>query len=950
MKNFLLCLCALFIVHTASPQQSYFDAITKPLQWRNIGPASQGGRIVDIESLDDDYRKVWAATGSGGVWYSENAGTTWRSIFDKYETASIGDIAVFQPNPNIIWVGTGEVNGRNSVSWGNGVYKSTDGGKTFTCMGLQASQTIARIVLHPSNPNIAYVAAMGALWGHNRERGLYRTEDGGATWQKLSNGLPDNDREGCIDVIMDPVNPSTLYAAYYYRLRQPHNFQSGSNNGGIFKSTDAGKSWRKLQDGLPGDSTGRIGLAICKSQPDVLMAIVEAPKTASLATPGSGIYRSDNGGDHWEYVNMYNNRPFYYSQIRLHPRDPNKVYVLTTPFMVSDNGGKTFTNGSEDEEIHGDFHAMWIDPKFPDRYYIGADKGISLTHDGGNKFILFDNLPIAQYYRIAADMRTPYRIYGGLQDNGFYATESFARDVRGILNDVSWKVHWGDGQYAAVNPNDANDVYTSSENGTIRRLNPATHELQLIMPTQFNTRNAGAFIKKGSDQPFFRFNWSAPFLLSQHDSKTLYMGAQYVLKSTDAGSNWQIISGDLSHADSSKIKTGNSGGITPDNTGAENFGTIYTLAQSPKDSKIIWAGTDDGRVHLSQDDGTSWKEANTNWPAAMKGLWIDRIVASAHYREKAYAVVDGHRSNVFKPLLMVTTDFGKTWRSLVNNLPATEVLRSFVEDAINPQLLFAGTETGIWCSIDGGNQWWRFNKNMPTVSIYDLLIHSRESDLIAATHGRSLWVMDDISYLQQLETKMMGQRTWLFAQKPVVLWENTSRGGQRGHMWYGGDNPPGIQAASSLPRASMEQTIFVTVYVSTTAGEKVQLTITDPRRQVSAVIDTALTAGVHRLPWDLSFASSKIPDAEIANIEAMVKSIPGVERSVLTALRRLQQAKTGGEQREQIARLLEANPGIPISGEYLPVKANPGTYELQLKAEGYTQNQTLVIQQDPLHK
>ena len=738
------------------------DSITKNLQWRSIGPANQGGRIVDIESLDLDYRKVWMATASGGVWYSDNAGTTWTSIFDNYETASIGDIAVFQPNPDIIWVGTGEVNSRNSVSWGNGVYKSVDGGKTFTNVGLENTHHIARIVLHPNNPDIVYVATMGHLWGHNEERGLYKTIDGGKSWKKLTNGVPVNDKEGCIDVVMDPSNASTLYAAYYYRLRKPYHFHGGSDNGGIFKSTDGGENWIKLSNGLPTDSTGRIGLAICKSEPNIVMAIVEAKKTDDLKTAGTGIYRSVDGGKNWQYVNSYNNRPFYYSQIRIHPNNPDKVYVLTTPFMVSTDGGKTFKNGSPDEEIHGDFHALWIDPRLGDRYYIGADKGAFITHDGGNKFIFFDNLPIAQYYRIAVDMNTPYRIYGGLQDNGFYSTESFARDARGILNDVNWKVHWGDGQFTAVNPLNYKDVYTSSENGSILKLNPVTHELKRISPTIFNTTNAKSFIKKNTDQSFYRFNWSAPFFLSTHDNKTLYLGSQYVLKSSNSGKSWTIISPDFSSGDSSKIKTGASGGLTPDNTGAENYGTIVALSQSTIDKNILYAGTDEGNLYGTKDEGKTWKKLNTYWSKDLKGLWIDRVIASVHDKQIAYATVDGHRSDVFLPIILMTTNGGDTWLAINSNLPKGEVVRSLIEDPENQYILFAGTETGVWFTMDRGKKWDRLNKNLPTVSVYDLKIHPREKDLIAATHGRGLWIMDDISVLQQTTSLLQFQKLWLF--------------------------------------------------------------------------------------------------------------------------------------------------------------------------------------------
>ena len=932
----------------SSGQDNTSDSMISPLYWRNIGPANQGGRVVDMESLDKDYRKVWLATGSGGVWYSENAGNTWTPIFDKYETASIGDIAVFQPDPKIIWVGTGEANNRNSVSWGNGVYKSTDGGKTFTNVGLKNTHHIGRIILHPTNPEIAYVAAVGHLWGNNQERGLYMTKNGGKNWQLLTNGLPRSEKEGCTDLIIHPENPDILFAAFYYRIRTGYNFLSGSNEGGIFKSTDGGVSWKKLKNGLPQDSTGRIGLAISRSNPDIVMAIIEAKRTDTLAIPGTGIYRSEDGGENWKYVNTYNNRPFYYSQIRIHPQNPQKVFVLTTPLMISIDGGKKFSNGSPDEEIHGDYHALWLDPADDNRWYIGNDKGAFFTQDGGEKYFFLDNLPIAQYYRIAYDMQFPYRVYGGLQDNGFYAAESFSRDARGILNDVNWKVHWGDGQYAAVNPLNANEVYTSSENGSILKLNPVTHELINIMPTIFNTVDTKPLIKKKSDQPFFRFNWSAPFILSSHDNRTLYMGSQYVLKSSDKGKSWHIISPDLSSGDSSKIKTGLSGGLTPDNTGAENFGTVYALAESPLDINIIWAGTDDGRLHLTLNGGKSWNHINENWPAETKELWIDRIAASSYSKNRAYVTVDGHRNDVFRPIIMQTDDAGKSWSDITGNIPATEVIRSFIEDPVNENLLFAGTETGVWYSSDRGKEWKRFNINMPTVSVYDLKIHPREKDLIAATHGRSLWIMDDIGYLEEFTSSIKNKKTHLFDLKPVVLWQNTSRGGQRGHFLFAGENPQTIKNNSSLPRASTSQTTLITVYINNPVPEKVIISITDSSGKQKATIDTVLSKGVYRLEWDMVFKSTLLTGKEIDLIDSLLNSIPGVERSALTALRRVRQSKDVKYQREQVERIVELNPGIPIPEKYLPVKAKPGVYTVTLIAAGVNQQKKLIIKADPI--
>ncbi|MEM6380100.1 MAG: sialidase family protein, partial [Bacteroidota bacterium] len=520
------------------------------LKWRNVGPANQGGRIVDIEALNGQFRKVWMATGSGGVWYSENAGTTWTPIFDNYSTASIGDIAVYQQDPSIIWVGTGEANNRNSVSWGDGVFKSTDGGKTFENVGLRSTHQIARVVTLPNQPESVCVCAVGHLWGTTGERGLFKTKDGGENWEKLTNGLPNDGKTGCTDLVVDPNNSNVMYAAFYERLRKPWIFKSGGANGGIFKTVDGGKSWTKLMDGLPQGPTGRIGLAIYKKNPEILMALVEAEQTNDLAKPGSGLYRSENGGASWTYVNTYNNRPFYYSQVRINPHDDQRVYLLTTRFMVSDDGGENLRDGSQDQEVHGDFHAMWLDPNDADRYYLGADKGMSITHDHGNKFQLFDNLPIAQFYRIGLDHQDPFMIYGGLQDNGFYATASFTRDTRGVLNDSNWKVHWGDGQYTAIDPDDPRTVYTSAENGSLNLYDPITHRLKRINPHLRNISNYDDYYDRSVNKPggYLRFNWSSPFKMAE--SKNIYYAGNHVFKSTNQGKSWEIISPDLSSNDS----------------------------------------------------------------------------------------------------------------------------------------------------------------------------------------------------------------------------------------------------------------------------------------------------------------------------------------------------------------------------------------------------------------
>ena len=761
---------------------SYAQSILGDLEFRNIGPANQGGRIVDIEAVNKDFAKVVIATGSGGVWKSENAGTTWEPIFDRYETASIGDIAIDPQDSNTIWVGTGEANNRNSVSWGNGIYVTRDGGENFENMGLTSTHQIARVLVHPEDSNDVCVCAIGHLWGYTGERGLFQTKDGGNSWVKLESGLPNDNITGCTDLIRDPRDPKILYAAFYHRLRKPWHFESGGGQGGIYKSEDGGESWKKLDGGLP-EQTGRIGLSIYAKSSNILMAIVEAEVTDTLAKPGSGIYRSENGGKTWKYVNTYNNRPFYYSQIRIDPHDHQKVYVLTTRLMVSDDGGLTFLNGSQDQEIHGDFHAMWMDPTAPGRIYIGADKGLSITHDGGENYQLIDNLPIAQYYRINYDMRDPYYVYGGLQDNGSYAVPSFNRDARGILNDHNWKMHWGDGQDAAINPYDYTEAYTSMENGSYFKYDPIKRELIRISPNAKNTINHQEFFSNIEDyNSSIRFNWSAPLIMSESSPSTIYIAGNHVYKSSDKGISWQIISPDLSTNHSLKRIHGNSGGLTPDNTGAETHCAITTLSISTIDEDIIWAGTDDGNVQVTKDGGETWYNVRENIPDVPEEIWVSRIEASRFNPSRAYITFDGHRSDIFESWVFATNDFGRSWVKITNGIENGEVVRVIREDIVNPNLLFIGTETGVWYSNDRGLNWVRMLSGLPTVSVYDIKIHPREKDLIIGTHGRGIWIMDDISPLQEMNEKVKSKEIHLFNQSEAKIWMNQSRGGQRGHF------------------------------------------------------------------------------------------------------------------------------------------------------------------------
>ena len=954
MKNQLvtLTLCALYICFSSSLfSQNINDELLQGMKYRNVGPANQGGRIVDIEAINNDFAHVYAASASGGVWKSENAGTTWKPIFDDYGTASIGDIALFQPNPNIVWVGTGEANNRNSVSWGDGIYKSTDGGASFTNMGLENTHQIARVITHPKDPDIVYAGAIGHLWGYNGDRGLFMTNDGGKSWQKLTNGLPDDGKTGCIDLVMDPKNPKILYAAFYQRLRQPWHFHSGGPNGGIYKSTNGGKSWKKLTSGLPTGDTGRIGLAIYQKNPKIVMAFVEAEKTDDLSKPGSGVYRSEDGGNNWTYVNTYNNRPFYYSQIRINPHDDQKVYLLTTSFMVSDDGGKSLRNGSRDQEVHGDFHAMWLDPNDPERYYLGADKGMSITHDHGKSFTLFDNFAIGQFYRIGYDMRDPYYVYGGYQDNGMYSVASFSRDARGILNDSNWKLHWGDGQFVHADPSNWRKMFTQMENGSTFSYDPLTHRIERINPGFHNIINYEEAIPADvrADGLPFRFNWTAPLQMSPFDSKTLYLSANYLLKTTDSGQTWSIVSPDLSTNDPEKTQKGKSGGITPDNTGAETHCAIYTLSLSNISPDIIWAGTDDGNIQVTTNGGKNWTNVRENINNVPNGMWVSRVEASHSDPATAYVTFDGHRSDNNQIWVFKTTNYGRDWTDISSYLPKQEVARVIREDLRNPNLLFLGTETGVFYSINGGAEWARLKLNLPTVSVLDLKIHPRENDLIVGTHGRSIWILDDITPLQQLSSSVMESKAYLFEQKQATLWENVSRGGQRGHFWFAGDNPASIQNTSTLPRALFQNGAMISYYVGKEVKDDVLIEITD--QNGNKKVDTlSNTAGIHKYRWDLQFDPEPFTPEQEQHIKDIFENLS--QQYSFSGIRRakaaFEAAKTPLEARRAIQVLTNGYLSFRLGDEYTVPSAKVGTYMIKLSVGNEVHRRSIEVREDPL--
>ena len=873
--------------------RSLEEALFQDLEWRNIGPANMAGRVTDIEAVESNFATVYVGAASGGVWKSTNAGTTWAPIFTDYGSGNIGDIGLFQPNPDIVWVGTGESCTRNSVGWGDGVYKSTDGGQTFVNVGLQDTHHIGEVLTHPTDPDTVWVAAQGHLWGYSGDRGLFKTTDGGQTWQKLTNGLPDDSRTGATDIIMDPRDPDLLYAAFWQRLRQPHRFDSGGPNGGIYKSTDGGASWEKLTDGLPEGDTGKIGLAVSRSNPDVVMAIVEHgfqpqqrvngernPDYDDMSKLGNGIYRSENAGESWEYVNRYNSRPFYYSHIWINPRDDQTVYVLAGSAQISTDGGRSFDRSMQG--ISGDFHALWNNPDNPDIFYVGNDKGSYITYDHGETFVMFDNMDLGQFYAVTVDMRDPYYVYGGLQDNGNWGGPSNSRDWNGILNDHWFKFHSGDGFHTTVDPNDWRTVYTESQGGNIRRLDAVFRQVgKSITPnreTVLNFDEAMATCEPVERDPeagggrggfgggrggqnrlprdCFRFNWSSPLILSPHQTTTIYFGGNRLFKSVDRGDTWLIVSPDLSYNDPETTDP-ESGGLTRDVTSAETHATLITLAESPIKPGLIWVGTDDGRVWLSPDDGQTWNDVRPNVPGVPQGLWVSRVEASRYAEGRAYVTFDGHRSDNFESWVFRTDDLGQTWTRISSNLPA-EPVYVIEEDVRNPELLFVGTEFGVYATVNGGESWGELGFGLPTVPVHDLVLHPRDGDLIAATHGRSVWILDDITPLQQLSADVLESDVHLFRNKVGTQWRGVSRGATRGHKLFMGRNPLSIQQRPPGNSPSeLANSAAINFYLKDEPEGSVRIEVSDVSGGASYETSIEAGAGINRYYWPMRFQPSE---------------------------------------------------------------------------------------------
>jgi photosystem II stability/assembly factor-like uncharacterized protein len=834
---------------TASPTPPQLtDVLFKNLKARSIGPAVMGGRVSDIAIDPHNPFVFYVGLGHGGVFKTNDNGVNFEPIFDKQPMLSIGAVAIAASDSDVIWVGTGEANDRNSSDWGNGVYRSTDGGEKWQNVGLKNSHTIARIVVDPKKSDVAYVATMGNLWADGGERGLFKTTDAGKTWKLvLKAAAPHDAGTGCGDVMIDPTNAETVYATLYARRRTPWSFSSGpsvtggEDVGGIFKSTDGGTTWKKLGDGLP-TQTGRIGLALSLSNPRVVMAVVQSyeggfGRLDDLRSKTGGIFRSEDGGEKWTRVSAVNPRPFYFSQIRIDPANDQRVYVLGFALLASDDGGKNFREDLS-ENVHPDCHAFVIQPgtvpppkppkpedknKPPkpavcQRVLLGTDGGVYQSFAGGKNWDHLNKIPSGEYYRISLDDTKPYfRIAGGLQDNENWVGPSGVQSKEGIRNCDWTALAGGDGFYVLFDPADRDTFYGESQQGEVHRINLRNGEIRRLRP------------EPAEGQPRYRFNWNSPMVMSKYKPGVIYLGGNCVFKLADRMEKYSVISPDLTVNDPTRA--------TASGSGAENYGTVFSLAESPKRAGLLWAGTDDGRLWITENDGDKWTEVTNNLPEPARGQWISRIECSNVDPNVAYVAVNAYRSGDDRPMILRTTDLGKTWQSVTGDLPQGDPVEVVREDPVNTKLLYAGTHFGIFASFDQGTHWVRIG-DLPSVRVDDIQIHPRTSDLVIATHGRSIAILDDVVPFREFTPEIASKPAQLFSIRSVTgAYLQPGFVDSNGKGIYRGPNPP-------------EGALF-SVWVREFTGDEIKIVVTKSNGQPVANLKAPGAPGFTRLSWDL---------------------------------------------------------------------------------------------------
>ena len=721
------------VVAPVPTPQVDINKVFKNWKPRNVGPASMSGRVTTIDVEVANPNNIWIGAASGGVWKTNNSGVSWTPVFDEQPILNIGAVAIQQSNPSVVWVGTGEGNPRNSVSIGEGIYKTLDAGKTWKRMGLEQTRNIHRVIVDPTNANTVYAGAIGNPYGQGKSRGVFKTTDGGETWNQI---LYTNDTSGVGDMIMDPKNPNKLFVAMWHHYRNPYHLESGGKGSGIYMTIDGGKNFIKLgkEHGLPEGNLGRVGITISRSNPNRVYALVESTK--------SGLYKSDDGGYNWTLVNaqkaIVDNRPFYFQDVISDPLNENTLWYISQTVMKSIDAGKNFETIIPYSGIHPDHHAFWIHPTDNKFMVDGNDGGIGITRDGGKTWMFDEKIPVGQFYHVNVDNETPYHIMGGMQDNGSWRGPAY-NYMKGGIKNFHWDNLWGgDGFDVMPDQEDANWVYAMSQGGSVGRYNTATGESSFIQPPAPDAKT------------LLRFNWNAAIAQDPFDKKTIYFGSQFLHKSTNKGAAWKVISGDLTTNDSAMIDQTNNGGLSIDITGAENHCTILAIAPSSLQKDLIWVGTDDGNVQLTTNGGATWSNVTPNIAGFPKGGWVQQVRASTYNVNEVFVVVNNYRQGDFAPYIFRSSDMGKTWTNIVNSTKVTGYALSVIQDPVEPNLIFVGAEQGMFVSLDNGERFQQWKNGYPSVSTFDFAIQERESDLAIATFGRAMWVLDDIRPLRKL--------------------------------------------------------------------------------------------------------------------------------------------------------------------------------------------------------
>ncbi|MDT5158852.1 MAG: hypothetical protein QOH51_3209 [Acidobacteriota bacterium] len=825
---------------TATPQASPTpetpaDAATEiksfeRLEWRQIGPANMGGRIADIEGVAGRPDIVYVATASGGLFKTTNGGVKWTPLFERQGSISIGDIALEPGNPDVIWLGAGESAVRNSVSFGDGVYKSTDGGRTWQHMGLRDTEHVSKILVNPRNPDIVYVGAQGHAFGPNEERGVFMTTDGGRTWQKT---LYIDADHGVADMDIDPSNPNIIYAVMWKFRRTPWTHTSGDEKGGLFRSIDGGRSWKKLEGGLP-KVIGRIGVAVAQSNPNVVYAITEAKEGT--------LWRSDDRGETWRNVTQQPSivsRGFYYTHVRVDPTNENRVFAVASRLFVSVDGGRSFRPISG--RTHVDFHALWLDSQNPKRMWQGQDGGIAVTMDGGENWEVVNNFPAGQFYQIYADNRQPfYYVMGGLQDNGTWTGPSRTREPAGIQNDDWRMISFGDGFWVLNNADDPDIYLSESQGGNIVRTDMRNREQQLVVPYMGDDGGPASEAK-------YRFNWNSPVVPSPHDKNTVYLTGNVVFKSTDFGKSWTTISPDLTTNDKEKQRAAG-GPVAFENTGAEYHTTIISFAESPLKPGVLWAGTDDGNLQRTNDGGKNWTNIIKNVPGLAANSPVSHVEPSRVDPELVYVAFDRHQLDDRRPYVFKTSDGGRSFKNITGNLPANAYVWVVREDPKNPKLIYAGTELGLYVSYTGGGNWTTLGlKNLPNVAVHDIIVHPRDNDLILATHGRSIYVLDDATPVQQMTPEVAREDAHLFDIRPALRYSTMMTRYGIGDKAFAGQNPPYGALVSYYLKAKADDKTKVKLQILDAAG-----------KLISEIENIAKERGLNRVNWNLRYGGPTV--------------------------------------------------------------------------------------------